>query len=234
MATQYSITLTIPQATVAQLVAGGYWLHGFKAVKSASPGGAPVVWFATQNFLESNLLTWSEQYEAYLSESTPLGPGVQINASTSCAIDLQQQVTASPLGLGTPEESASAGISIINGSNIPFNCGLMLQQPSGIGSSGGNAPTPLCAFSLPPTMTDEMLPMEQVVMMFATNENKSGSVLEQSTSWAVVVDLTANNSMSVTYDLSQPGGWVKAPSVAPQEPPVNLLPLVVPGGSGGQ
>jgi hypothetical protein len=228
MATQYSITLTIPQATVAQLVAGGYWLHGFKAVQSASPGGAPVVWFATQNFLESNLLTWSEQYEAYLAESTPLGPNVQINASTSCPIGLQEQVTASAVGLGTPEASTSQGISIINGSTIPFTCGLMLQQPSGLGGSGSNSPTPLCAFSLPPTMTDEMLPLEQVVLLFATEETPSGTVLEQSQSWAVAITFTTSNSMSVTYDLSQQGGWVAAPGVVPQQQPVNLIPLVVP------
>lgn len=226
MPTQYSIQLTIPKATLTQLVSGGYSLYGFKGVQ-AGQAGVPLVWFATNAILEHNTLTWTEQYSAYMSESTPLTANTIITASDTCLIGLEQEVTASQVGLGTPTESQNPGISITNTSSpsVPFNCGIALMPPAGSASQGGN---PLCAFALPPSMTDEMIPVEQVVLIFSTQEISTGTVLEQSSSWAVLVDLTANNNMSVTYDLTHPGGWVTAPGVAPQQPPVNLVPMLVP------
>src|SRR4028118_634670 len=66
MATEFTINLTIPSATVQKLVAEKFSLYGFKAVQSGIAEGAPLVWFATQNYLEQNRLVWTEQYEAYL------------------------------------------------------------------------------------------------------------------------------------------------------------------------
>jgi hypothetical protein len=226
MSTPYSIQLNIPKATLTQLVAGGYSLYGFKGVQ-AGQAGVPLVWFATNAILESNLLTWTEQYSAYMSESTTLAPNTVIAASDTCPIGLEQAVTASQVGLGTPTESQNPGISITNTSNpgMSFNCGIALMPPAGDASQGGN---PLCAFTLPPSMTDEMIPIEQVVLFFSTEEISTGTVLEQSSSWAVLIDLTANNNMTVTYDLTQQGGWVAEPGVTPQQPPVNLVPMLVP------
>ncbi|HLM68366.1 MAG TPA: hypothetical protein VK358_12595 [Longimicrobium sp.] len=226
MATQYSITLSIPQATLTQLVNDGYFLYGFKGVQ-ASQAGAPLVWFSTNSILENNLLTWTEQYSAYMSESVPLTSNTVITASDTCLIGLNQVVTADQTGLGSPTESQNPGISINNTSSpaVSYNCGIALMPPAGTSSQGGN---PLCAFPLAPTMTDEMIPVEQVVLMFSTAEVSTGTVLEQSSSWAVLIDLTANNNMSVTYDLTQPGGWVAAPGVTPQQPPVNLVQMLVP------
>lgn len=225
MATEYTINLTIPQPTVQQLIRSKFSLYGFKAVKAGSPDGAPLVWFATQNYLEHNRLRWTEHYEAYLAQDTKLAPGTQIFASSSTPIALHEQVRATDSGLALPEQSLEPGITIISEATKPFICGLTLQPPAGTGDS---APSPLCAFELLPSTLDEMLPIEQVVLLFATGVINTGTVFEQSQTWAVLVDLTVTNPISVTYDLSVRGGWVQAPGVTPQEPPVDLIPLVIP------
>lgn len=224
MATQYTINLTIPPATVQQLIANNFSLCGFKVVQSASPNGAPLVWFATQNYLERNTLTWTEQYGAYLAEDTTLAPGTQISASASSPIDFQEQVEATDAGLGTSVKSQDSGMSIISSATKPFICGLMLQPPEG---TGGNSPIPLCAFNLLPATVDEMYPIERVVLMFATDVSNTGTVYEQATSGAALIELTGSSPVSVTFDLAV-GGWVPAPGVTPQAPPVNLIPLVIP------
>jgi hypothetical protein len=225
MATEYTINLTIPRPTIQELVAGKFSLYGFKAVQSGITDGAPLVWFATRNYLEQNRLVWTEQYEAYLAEDTELAPGTQIFASSSTAIELHQRVKATDAGLGKPEQSGEPGIIIDSRATKNFLCGLTLHPPKGTGT---DSPNPLCAFKLLPSTLIEMLPIERVVLLFATGVINTGTVFEQSQTHAVLIDLTVSNPMPVTFDLSVPGGWVEAPGVTPQEPPVDLISLVIP------
>ena len=79
----------------------GFALYGFKAVKTANGGAAPVVWFQTlaQVLMQTTTVSWTEQYQAYVSTSQII-PNGSITASS--AIDA---------ALAKPPVSTSTAIS---------------------------------------------------------------------------------------------------------------------------
>jgi hypothetical protein len=223
MSNTYSVTINIPAATLAKLAANSYSLYAFKVVKGPK-GSVPVVWFSTQTFEEQTIVSWTEQYNAYTSQSQQLNPNTHIVATASCGVDLGDLVTVAAGGIPTVQEGPDPlGVSILNNTTTDFVCGLSQQQGT---SSTYN---PVCAFPLIGSMQDEIIPIEQVFLMFATQEVDTGTVLEMSISWGALIDLTSNNQMIATYDLTQLGGWIQAPDVTPYQPDTSLVPLLIPG-----
>jgi hypothetical protein len=89
--TPYSITLTMSPKTQAALATGGWNLYAFKGVKTSDGAAVPLVWFqvpATE-ILTSNIISWTEQYQAYVSDQTFVPEGA-IDSSNSISISLDQ------------------------------------------------------------------------------------------------------------------------------------------------
>lgn len=70
MVINYSVRLDLSGDTVQKAKDSGYKLYGFKSVK-APAGTQPVVWFKSADFLQSNLISWSEEYFAYATLNNP-------------------------------------------------------------------------------------------------------------------------------------------------------------------
>lgn len=197
-ATNYGIKIAMSQATVAALSAGNYSLYGFKAVQTSVGGGAPLVWFQSNSFGLVTTVDWDVQYEAYTSRSQIVPNGL-ITGLSSYEIDLGQQ-----LSIDTPQGTGSVGagntplgIEIHNETTTPVTCGISEVV-------GGTA-EPLCAFPLYGKGLDAIVPIQKVMLTFATKQVNTGTVIEKAYSESLLVDLTSANQRAVSYDINT--GW---------------------------
>jgi hypothetical protein len=221
MATPYSVTITMNQTTVDALTNGGFYLYGFKAVKTTS-AGAPVVWFETAAFGLSTLVSWSESYQAYTSNNQVIAGG-QVVATNSYPIGLGQtlQITT-PAGTGSvnTQSGTPQAIDIANQTTTQFTCGISQSNPLGV-------ITPMCAFTLYGNFTDVIAPIEKVLLMFSTLPINTGTVVEQSYSPALLIDLTAENSRTVAFDINKGWSWGGGSWAQGYAANTDLVPLLI-------
>jgi hypothetical protein len=70
-------------------------------------------------------------------------------------------------------------------------------------------------------------PIEKILLMFSTKPLNTGAVVEQAYSSSIMVDLTANNTRDVSYDINKGWSW-DGGSWAQQVPAqTNLVPLLI-------
>jgi hypothetical protein len=220
----YQVTIQMSDSTVDTLQQDGFLLYGFKGVQGP-PGGSPLVWFQTTSFSQNTVVQWSESYQAYTSTTTVITPNTVITASADYPIDLGQSLNVTnPQGTGiVVQGTLPTAIEINNQTSTPFTCGISQQQANG----GFQA---ICAFPLLGNDEDVIAPVEQVFLMFSTLPVDTGTVIEQSYSPGVLVDLTGNPQVAVSYDANL--GWTKAPGVTPYPANQNLVPLLIGAATG--
>ncbi len=221
MSTPYGINISMDQNTVDSLLGAGFSLYAFKAVQGPS-NGAPLVWFQTNQFALNTAITWTEQYQAY-SSSTQVQSGATIVASSTYPVNLGDMFTINgPSGTGaiTTDGNSPIGVEIYNNTNKAFSAGIAQLNSSGQSN-------PMCAFSLFGQMDDIIVPIEQVMLMFATNPVNTGAVIMTSFSQGIMVDLTNINSRTVSYGLNS--GWSTGgqPGMAIYPPKTAMQPLLV-------
>lgn len=219
--TNYAVNISMPQATVEALSQNNFILYGFKAVKTTAKG-APLVWFQTTQFGLSTVVSWSEQYQAYTSTSHII-PNGEIIASNSYPISLDNTLNVTG-GTGTGTVDTTTGtpgaISINNQTTTQFTCGISQTQPNG-------SVTSMCAFPLFGGMLDVIAPIEQVLLMFSTTPVNTGTVIEQSYSAGVFIDLTGEPSRTVNFDINAGWSWDGGPWAKSIPANSNLVPLMI-------
>ncbi len=224
MATQYTLNIAMDDATVNGLAAGNFSLYAFKAVQTKIGGGQPVVWFKTKEFSLSTVVTWSLDFGAYTSK-TQIIANANIVASASYPINLGQILEVQqPRGTGAVKQDGTAdAISIYNTTNTPFTCGISVKAGN---SSNANA---ICAFPLFGENTNVIVPIEKVLVMFASDEVNTGTVIEKAFTSSFLVDMTgaSNNTRQIKYDINASwdaggAGWANK-----QKPNVQLAPLLI-------
>ena len=216
----YQIDISMSGDTVNALLDQGYNLYAFKAVDTSNRGGAPLVWFKTQNFATDTQIDWQVDYEAYTS-LTKIIPKGKITASNHYPIDLGQTlVVMGTTGTGEVEGKGTEGaISILNQTSTPMTCGIS-QMVSG-------SAAPMCAFPLNGNMLDVIAPIEKVLLMFATNTVDTGTVIFQSFSQGVLIDLTAVNNRTVTYDINTGWSWGTGTWAKKIAPGTDMVPFLI-------
>jgi hypothetical protein len=196
--TPYSVSIDLSSKnTYEQLNDGGYLLYGFKAVQTRLKG-VPVVWFAgTGPFEPKATVNWSEQYQAYITDSQAISQGSITNVNAS-DISLDQTMNVAQDGsLNVVDGGTASAISINNTSNNPYTCGISEMQ--------GDTAVPMCAFPLFGNHMDVIAPIEKILLMFSTNPVNTGTVVQQSYSQGILIDLTASQTRAVSYDMND--GW---------------------------
>lgn len=221
MPTNYQITLTLDQDSADELQQEGYSLYAFKAVQTSAKG-SPVVWFATTDYGLTATISWQEQYQGYTSKSDPVPDG-QISVSNAYNMDLNQTLNiTSPTGTGQVDTTTGTprAVTIYNQTTTAFTCGLSQQQGNGTYS-------PLCAFPLHGGSEDLIAPIEKVLLMFATQQVNTGTVIEKAFGPGVLIDLTEAASRAVAYNID--AGWnAGGASWAQKVPPnANLVPILI-------
>lgn len=219
--TERKITIQMDQKTVENLVDSGFSLYAFKAVKSSIKGGAPLVWFQTTNYSTKTDIRYETNYSAFTSKVTHLKDGTEVTASATYGVDLGDVLNVtSSAGMGDVTREGEAGtISILNKTNTQFTCGI--SQESSEGS------TQLCALPLFGNNLDVMVPIEKVLLTFATNSVDTGSVIYRAYAPSLMVDLTGETERTVTYDLNR--NWQANAEGWARRIPVNadLVPLLI-------
>lgn len=219
MSTPYEIDVSLSANTVTELKNQGFALYGFKAVGTTIGGAAPLVWFRTLTFLNTTKVNWTEQYQAYISTSAIITNG-EIDASANVDVNLGQVANVDASGNLTPVGGGTAGaISINNKSSSHYTCG--------ISQMAGSTANPMCAIPLNGKMMDEVVPIEKVLLTFASNTVDTGSVIYKCFSSGLMIDLTKSNSRAVAFDIDNGWSWDGGTWATEIEPNANLVPLLI-------
>ncbi len=203
--TGYQITITMPQSSLDSLVNENAFLYAFKAVQSEQPAsGAPLVWFklGAPGYSLDTVLNWQVQYQAYTSTNT-IVPNGQVTASFNADIDLGQALHVTGVGGDgqVKDDGTPKALTIANDTTTPFTCGISAPAVT----PAGPVSNPICAFPLYGESGDVFVPIEKVLLMFSTKEVDTGTVIEQSYSAGVLVDVTGGIPRTVNFDIN--GGW---------------------------
>lgn len=228
--TSYKVTVQMNSATYNALQRRGYLLYGFKAIKG-SPDGQPLVWFQADSSVyggnAGTVISWTENYAGYTSQQQA-SPGVVISTGSNYPMKLGQLLTVtSTNGQGTVGGNGTNGaISIYNDTNAQMTCGIA-QYPV-VGGAGRTA-APLCAVPLYGQQMEVMAPIEQILLMFATDEVNSGTVIEKAFASSIGIDLTSENQRTVTFDINMGWSWQPTGALwAKKYPPrTDLAPLLI-------
>lgn len=218
--TAYQINITLPQDTVNGLDNGKYSLYGFKAVQASEANGVPVVWFKSDVFGKTTTVSWDVYYQGYTSQEAIIPDGT-IDASNAYDMTLGQVLDVNgSSGQGVVKGGPSpTAIAINNTQSNEFTCGISQLV-------GGNS-NPMCAFPLYGNQEDVIAPIEKVLLMFATKQINTGTVIEKAYSQGVMIDLTSDNERLLDYDINLGwswGGFSWANTVAAN---AKLIPLLI-------
>lgn len=223
--TPYQVTINMSLQSVQTLIQLGYQLYGFKAVQTSSGGGAPTVWFNTTNFSTLTQVGWTEQYQAYTSNTVNFGPNTRIQATFSANIGLGQILQVGAGGGGPVVGGGVKGaVSIFNTVQQRFTCGINQMQ----NVNGASVATPLCAFPLLGNGLDVIAPIQKVLLTFSTQPVNTGTVIFQAYSPGILIDLTSSQQRTVNYD-AEAGVWSWGGFNWAQSIPAsaNLIPLLI-------
>ncbi|OJY74516.1 MAG: hypothetical protein BGP09_18410 [Rhizobium sp. 60-20] len=205
--------------TVKALSAGGYSLYGFKGVKTKARGGRPLVWFKSVDFGLDTEVSWEVQYKAYTSRSEII-PNGQIKGLSSYAADLGQKLEVrTPQGTGTVVAGTKGVISIENLTETLVTCGISEVVD-------GKA-QPLCAFPLYGNGLDAIVPIQKVMLTFATDEVHTGTVIEKAYSQSILIDLTSDAHQKVSYDINKGWSWGGFSWAQTVRPSADVVPLLI-------
>lgn len=203
--TNYQVTINFGEGTAESLNAQKYSLYAFKAVQG-TPGGQPVLWFsyppAGGKFMPTIIISWKVAYSAYISTSVELNSGVEVMASSTTPANLGDIINVmDESGTLTPKKGGpGTAISVSNQTATPYNCGLS--------QAANNGPSQiLCAFPLNGKHIETITPVEKVALMFSNTPQDLGTVIIQSFSSGVLIDLTEapDQTRTVSYDINK--GW---------------------------
>ncbi|ARQ13252.1 hypothetical protein NXC12_PD00147 (plasmid) [Rhizobium etli] len=218
-ATDYGVTISMGQNTVAALSSGNYSLFGFKGVQTSAGGGVPLVWFKSDDFGLDTEVSWEVQYEAYTSRSAII-PNGQIKGLSSYAIDLGQTLEVeTPQGTGSVVDGTEGVISIENRTTTQVTCGISEVVDS--------TAQPLCAFPLYGNGLDAIIPIQKVMLTFSTNTVNTGTVIEKAYSQSILIDLTAKSHREVAFDINNGWSWGGFSWAQAIRPSTNVVPLLI-------
>jgi hypothetical protein len=217
----YNITIGMSQPTLTALQNSGFYLCGFKGVSPGIQIGEPVLWLQSRYISLNTVVAWSETYQAQTSKSQLLA-NAKIMTAAAYSINLGHALEINDSG--DPDRTKSGGarnaISLLNETTTQLASGPHrnhLVTPA----------APLCAFSLYSKLMSALAPIELVLLEFTTTPVSAGTVIYQASNQAVLVDLTIESQVAVTFDINH--GWSAggSPGVTLVAPGTSLAPLLL-------
>ena len=215
----FQVNIGLSTSTINELQNSNFHLYGFKAVQTTQGGGAPLVWFKSNNFGPNVKVEWETKYQAYVSQSDII-PNGQITASGKTDIDLGQTWEVNQTGSGPVLNSgANKSISIHN------------QDPrrwtTGISEKVNGTTNPMCAFPLYGKGLDVIAPITKILLMFATDQVNTGTVIAKAFSTSLLIDLTSDHTRNVGFDIDLGWEWGNNNWAYQYQANANLAPLLI-------
>jgi hypothetical protein len=216
----YNLNISMDGETVEKLESMGMHLYAFKAVKATGNAGRPLVWFRSDTFSLNTQVNWRVEYQAYSSRNE-IVPNGQIVSSAAYPADLGQTFTIT--GTRGTGEVTQAGdpraITIRSAVETRFSCGVSQKNDNGY--------APICALPIFNGFADVIVPVEKVLVMFASDTVNTGTVITKAYSPAVLVDLTGVTSRTVSYSIDKKWSWGGATWARGVEADADLVPLLI-------
>jgi hypothetical protein len=215
----YRVAIEMTAETADALAASGYALLGFKAVRSSDRGGVPLVWFRTPRYSLSTTVTWFARYQAYTATRAAAPASIDARASYDIAPGQVLEVT-SPAGTGVVLLGGPAdAIALHNQTTVGFRCGIS-QYHDG-------AAAPIASFPLHGKSLQTIVPVERVLLVFATAPLASGTAVRTSPGLGVLVDLDGAHDRALRFDIDE--GWSAGdrPWAREVPPGAELAPLLI-------
>jgi hypothetical protein len=198
MATTYQVTISLDDTTLKALKAG-WQLQAFKGVKG-SQTGRPVVWYSVDEFSNKVTLSWNEQYGAYVSNQKLIN-AVTVDISSQKDLDLGTKMVLDTDGSTslTTIGAKTGSVVVQSQKDTEWICGMTQ-------SVNGQEPTATCAFPLYGHTLDIMMPYESVVLLFASSQVDTGTVVEEALSSSVTITLSGGQpNINLIFDMNT--GW---------------------------
>ncbi len=202
MADKYQITIALDDETLKDLKITRDHLHGYKGVKSSIGGGKSTVWFTTNDFSKEVKIEWTEEYSGYVEDIKELKGGVSIDSSNTKSMDLGDKLTVNDDGTTSLSTDGQEGdITIFNSGERQWVCGIAQKV-----NVNNEKPSIMCAFNLFGHHSDLMMPYEEILLMFESEQKDTGTVVEESVSEAIIITLTGDERIrEVSYHINK--GW---------------------------
>ena len=233
----YRIIATMDRRTFRTLEYNEYYLYGFKAVQGTGDGGRPLVWLKTQDYSMGFELSWSGQYDAYISNSR-IATDAEILMDFSRRVSLGQTLNVFEGGLGAVVNRGPAtAFSIHNTSDAEFTCGIANKH------NKCGAASPVCAFALSARQDHRsIVPREKIFLMFSTRSVRVGTAIEglfsgSAVDWdihfvdsytsGILIDLSQTVRREVAFDMNRGWSWNRNGMAASVAPNTNLVPLLI-------
>lgn len=221
------VSIAMNADTLAALANSGFSLYGFKATGTSNLAGRPLLWLCLNNYAATTIVSWTNQYEAYISNS-PIVSNTEVVVGTAASITVGETLQVGAGGsVAVLSEGPPAGISIYNSTDAPLTCGLSENQ--------SGTYTPFSAFPLSGNTVDVITPLERVLFMFSTASVPIGTVIDQSFTFAgpgaytagILIDVNEDGQRSVSFDINEGWSW-GAFNWGQQIPTIsNLLPVLI-------
>ncbi len=215
---RYKIQLNIDTVTLKALRDQGYTLYAFKGVKPSSKATLSTVWFALEDYMEENSISWYEEFQGYISKAKA-DNGAQISMTTRRDMSAGNLATVDAEGEGILTTSTSSGsndpiaasaYNFYNPSKTIFSCGLTHNNPDG-------ASVPICTTPLNPGNAVPIVPIEKVFFFFSTKEMDLGQAYTQATSDGLLLDLTFNSKIHLGYNINDTWQTFGSPAASKQQ-----------------
>jgi hypothetical protein len=193
--------------TLTALANSGFYLYGFKAAGNSDLAGRPLVWLRMLYYAATTIVSCTDQYEAYISNS-PIISNEEVVVATAAGIMPGQTLQISAGGsVAVLREGAPTSISILNTTSQLLTCGLSQIQ--------NGTSMPFCAFPLNGDGLNVIAPLEKVLLIFSTVLIETGTVTDQSFSFAgpgayssgLLIDLNDDEQRQVSFDINEGWSW---------------------------
>lgn len=206
------VIINMTRETTSALKDGGYWLYGFRAVRTDNQAARPVLWYATQTYSVRTQVLLPGGYQAYIS-STPTNSGQKIFIGFNVAIEEGQCLQVDDTGIGDVVGGQEAFIAISNTGGTPFTAGLAQAL------SGTDKVVPFYAEPLYGHQTNFAQPTSKILLVLSTQVLAPGTVIDKlplvSATMATAQIRTAQTIQGILIDTASErtvefdinGGW---------------------------
>ncbi len=197
-ASNYKLTIKMDATTLTKMKEERMNMYLFKGVQTKM-NVMPTVWTALSSFLETTTIGWTEQYNAFISNNEARS-GVTIDSITSAPMNSGQLAAIDASGFGT--------LTVTNNPSVPSDTYAILNQAKtsftvGLSQASNGVETTICAAPLYGNNLANIIPIERVFIMFASDWLNTGTVLTQTLSSGLLLDMTQNNAIEVSYDYNK-------------------------------
>ncbi len=199
----HQITVKLAPGALKPLLDAGASLYALPMFQTSNRTARPLVTYANAALSQSQVITWSEDYEAFVSR-TSLDAGIADPAERTIVVGgsatarLGDVMTVGPsLQCSVVAGGVAGAVSVRSGIADSLSCGL---------TYGGR---PACALSLSSALQVVVAPVQSLLLMFSTSAFDPGSWVEQCSGAGLLVDMTNTPARSVTFDPALAEPWLE-------------------------